>query len=231
RTVAVPVLGDVAHEPDERFLLVIGPAPGAAIARSVGYGTIHDDDGAAIRLREIGPGATVRGQLPAGPAPVEQLYLVVRDPHSSCEIVLDEASGDLGDAGPLLERVATDLATVLQESVPAGVGPARSLRMVNDLDVPLVSYVRVRSAACTTDCGDDDVYRLRVRDTTGRIPRFNAAGGQATVVLLQNRSDEALSASVTYWNDDGTESATPAVTIPPRGVAVVPTPPLAQGGS
>jgi ELWxxDGT repeat protein len=231
RTVDVPVLGDVADEPDERFLLVIGPAPGATIARGVGYGTIRDDDGADVRLRELGHGATVREHLPAGAAPVEQLYLIVRDPHGSCEIVLDEASGDLGDAGPLLQRVAPDLSTVLQESVPAGAGPARSLRMVNDLDVPLVSYVRVRSAGCTTDCGDDDVYRLRVRDTTGRVPRFNASGGQATVVLLQNRSDGALAASVTYWKDDGTEGSSPLVTIPPRGIAVVPTPSLSVGDS
>jgi ELWxxDGT repeat protein len=231
RTVDVPVLGDVADEPDERFLLVIGPASGPVITRSVGYGAIRDDDGAAVRLREIGPGATVRGHLPAGPAPAEQLYLIVRDPHSSCEILLDEASGDLGDTGPLLQRVAPDLATVLQESVPAGVGPARSLRMVNDLDVPLVSYVRVRSAGCTTDCGSDDGYRLRVRDTTGRIPRFNAAGGQATVVILQNGSDGTIVASVTYWQGDGTEAATPVVTLPPHGVAVVPTPAAAASGS
>lgn len=231
RTVDVRVLGDLADEPDERFLLVAGPVSGASIARGVGYGTIRDDDGGAIGLRELAPGTTLRERLTPGPGPVENLYVLVRPPHGSVEVALDEASGDLGDAGPLLQEVAPDLASVLGSSTAAGVGFARSLRLVNTLDVPLLSYVRVRSAGCTTGCGADDVYRLRVSDTTGRIPRFNAAGGQTTVVLLQNRSDASVAARVTYWTDAGGEDWTAAVDVPARGVAVVPPPFFVVGGT
>jgi hypothetical protein len=103
-------------------------------------------------------------------------------------VVLDESSGDLssGAAGPALERLSPNLADVLQTSVPAGVGYARSLRLQNATSVSVETYARVRSTACTTDCGADDVYRLRAYETTLRIPRFNAAAAHplGTIVLI-----------------------------------------------
>jgi hypothetical protein len=54
--------------------------------------------------------------------------------------------------------------------------------------------VRV-TGACAAACGTDDVYRLRVYETTLRAARFNNSGPQTTVVVLQNPGDD-LSAPV-----------------------------------
>jgi hypothetical protein len=117
---------------------------------------------------------------------------------------VDGASGDVGGVnGPFLERVASDLATVLQSSIPLGTGPARTIRWTNGTGVPQDGYVRVRSAGCATDCGPDDVYRVRAYETTGRIARFNASGGQVTVVVLQNATGGTIASTLHFWSPQG----------------------------
>ena len=106
---------------------------------------------------------------------------------ASYEVVVDEASGDFGSSGPTLERVAGDGATIVQSSQAAGVGFARSLRWMNATTNTIDDEtVRVRSAGCTTDCGADDTYRIRAYETTATVSRFNNAGSQNTILLLQN---------------------------------------------
>ncbi|HET9314844.1 MAG TPA: DUF11 domain-containing protein, partial [Vicinamibacteria bacterium] len=85
----------------------------------------------------------------------QALYRIRQQPYSSYEVVVDEGSGDLGvGQGPLLERLASDGSTVLASSQAIGVGPARSLRLVNTTGAPLDDQlVRVRSASCGSDCG------------------------------------------------------------------------------
>jgi ELWxxDGT repeat protein len=224
RTVAVPVLGDRADEPDEHFLLALSDATGAAIADGLGRGLIRDDDGSSMGLQALVHGSDVRADL-SGPS-ADDLYLLDRDPYASYEVLLDEASADAGSA---LDRVGADLSTVLQPSVPVGAGFARSLRVRNHTASPALDYVRVRGSGCGTGCGPDDVYRLRVRETTLRLPRFNATGGQLTIVLLQNRTDAPLTGGVTYWQADGTALATQAFALAPRAQLVLPTPPVADG--
>ena len=67
-----------------------------------------------------------------------------------------------------------------------GVGRARTLRWVNSGTDRQDSYVRVASPGCSTDCGPDDIYRVRAYETTLRAPRFNCAGGQSERAVLQN---------------------------------------------
>jgi hypothetical protein len=52
--------------------------------------------------------------------------------------------------------------------------------------------IRVRSAGCTTDCGTDDIYRIRAYETTYSIARFNNTGSQVTVLILQNPTTDIM---------------------------------------
>ena len=170
----------------------------------------------------------------AGPAPDVDRFRIRQQPYSSYEVVVDQASGDLGTAGPVLERVAGDGATVMQSSQPAGVGFARSLRWANTTATAIdAETVRVRSAGCGTDCGTDDTYRLRAFETTGTVPRFNNAGTQITVLLLQNRSAFAIAGKVYFWNGAGASAGEQPFALGPRELLVLNTAAVAPsvGGS
>ena len=143
-------------------------------------------------------GASVRGDLATGP----DTYRLTQGPRASFEVVVDGASGDVGPA-LRLERLSFDGVTVLQSGSPTGTGNAVSLRWENTLAAPVTSqYVRVRSGQCTTNCGADDVYRVRAYETTYSAARFNNSGGQVTVVLLQNFSPPATG-RLYFWSASG----------------------------
>ena len=208
RTLTVLVLGDVLDEPDETFFVALSGAVHARLGDAFGLGRILDDDGGTIALGDdLVHGSMRRADLAAlpGPTPDRDIYLLERPPHSSFDVVVDGTSGDVGSGnGPLLQRLAPDLTTVLQDSVPAGAGSSRSLRMENALAVPVVDYVQVRSAGCDVDCDGKDVYRIRAWETTGSIPRFNNAGSQVTVLVLANRTPDVVSGNVWFWDGGGT---------------------------
>jgi hypothetical protein len=48
------------------------------------------------------------------------------------------------------------------------------------------------------------VYRVRAFETTYSIPRFNNAGSQVTVLLLQNPAAYAIDGHVWFWTTAGT---------------------------
>jgi Calx-beta domain-containing protein len=220
-TVTVNVLGDTLDEPDERFYVQLVGADAATVADGEGVVTIQDDDGGIIRVGELAHGAALRSDLADGP----DLYVVHQPAYSSWEVVVDEASGDLGTgAGPRLERLAADLTTVLGSSEPVGAGRARSLRWINvAAGAAHDDYIRVASQGCSTDCGPDDSYRVRAYETTLRAPRFNCDGGQASVLVLQNTGMMPVAGTVTGW---GAAAAwlfsLPTSTVEPHGLAVLP---------
>ena len=230
RTVQVQVEGDVQDEPDEFFLLRLARPSGGVLADDQGSGRIADDDGTAIAISALDWGAELTATLAAapGPGPDTDLYVVELAVGASYEVTVDAASGDLGDEGPSLERLDLDL-SVFQTSIPLGIGHARTLRLSNAGPETASSYVRVRSAGCTTDCGSDDTYRIRLRETTGRVPRFNEAGGQRTVLILQNRSDDVLAVHALYWRGDGHLVGSVPAFIQPLGTLVLPSPATTQG--
>jgi hypothetical protein len=203
--VNVPVNGDVLDETNETFHLNLRSAVDATIGVESSVARILDDDGAAIELHGLEHGdQQVRDLAPVGAAPASHLYIVTQPPRTSWEVVVDQASGDLGTGnGPAVDRVGNDLTTILQSSVPVGTGPARHLRWRNTGSTTLDSYVRVSSLSCGTDCGSDDVYRVRAYETTGRIPRFNQGGGQASVVILQNVTSSSITGDVHFWSGSG----------------------------
>jgi Calx-beta domain-containing protein/polymorphic membrane protein len=220
QSVAVPVIGDVADERNEWFHLGLSSVTDASTSTPSVPAEIRDDDGAALVLREIGHGIAVRTR--PGPAG-EDLFVLEQPRFSSWEVVLDEGSGDLGTgvSGPTLERVSGDLATVVQSSVPAGAGMARRLRWRNESAGTRDDYVRVRATGCGTACGPDDVYRLRAYETTLRAPRYNCAGGQGSVLVLQNTGTAAVTGFVFLFGANGTHLASNGIAVPARGVQAI----------
>ncbi len=187
---------------------------------------------------ELSHGTRLRGDLAAAAGVADRdLFRLRQQPYASYEVVVDAASGDVGDGqGPALDRVGSDGSTVLQSAQAAGSGPARSLRWLNTTGTMVdAELVRVQSASCTTACGPDDEYRLRAYETTYSVPRFNNAGSQITVVVLQNPTGQPVEARVAFWSPAGALLLEHAVTLPAHGSASVNTASLAglsgQGGS
>jgi hypothetical protein len=113
---------------------------------------------------------------------------------------------------------------VLQVSEPVGTGSSRSLRWENTaVTVVDDQYVRVASTACSTDCGPDDVYRLRAYETTLRGPRFNNVGGQSTVVLIQNMTATQAAGRVYFRNAQGVPLAVEPFIVQAHGLTVIAT--------
>ncbi len=233
--VTVAVNGDLLDEPDEHFALVLSGASNP-VADADGRATILDDDGATLgpasglehgtaRVRSLSP-------LP-GPTADTHWYVLRQEPASSYEVVVDAVSGDVQ---PLSLRRLSAAGTLVQASTGSGIGASRSLRWANSTTAALSSEaIVVASGGCGTGCGADDVYRIRAYDTTGVLPRFNNAGSQSSVLLLQNTGAAAVSGRAFFWSPLGTLLASTPIALAPHGSQTIPTtqvPGLAgQGGS
>jgi hypothetical protein len=188
---------------------------------------------------ELAHGAAAVHDLAAQPGPLADLdvFLIGQKPYSSYEVVVDATSGDIGvGAGPFVQRIGPDGTTVLQDSSPIGTGSSRSLRFRNTTAAEVDDQtVRVRSAGCGTDCGPDDVYRIRAFETTYSIPRFNNAGSQVTVLLLQNPGDYLIAGEIDFWSVTGASLGMEPFSLPPRSTLVLNTATVAgvggQGGT
>jgi hypothetical protein len=184
------------------FLLAVG---GAGAASADVWDQQTQSDNTAATANELVHGSDQLHDLGAvpGPAADEDWYWMSIKPYSSYEVVVDGVSGDVGP--PIkVERVQAD-GTLFGSAVPIGVGFSRSMRFHNPN--PFVvedKYIRVMSAGCTTDCTPSDVYRLRFYETTGALPRFNDAGTQVTVLVLQNPTEGPIAGSAYFWNVGGT---------------------------
>jgi hypothetical protein len=235
QNVTVAVNGDVLDEPDEQFALVLSGASNP-IADGAGHAFILDDDGAALSPPSgLEHGSSrVRSLTPlAGPVADAHWYVVRQEGASSYEVVVDAVSGDLQ---PLSLRRLSAAGTQVQASTGSGVGASRSLRWANTgTSVVTNESIVVASGGCGTDCGADDVYRIRFYDTTGLVTRFNNAGTQSTVVILQNAGSAPVSGRAFFWSAQGALLGSAPVTLPARGSQIVPTwqvPGVAgQGGS
>jgi hypothetical protein len=223
--VRVSIVGDVAVELDETFQLVLSNPTHATIVDGLGGGIIRDDDAPSLSSIELTHGARLRADLAAQPGPVADVdhYRLEQEPGASYEVVADEVSGDL-HPGFVVERLAEDNATVRQTSEFIGAGGAVVLRWLSPLAFPdHRETIRVRSPSCTTACGPDDVYRLRLYETTASIARFNNVGEQVTVLVLQNTTDRWVSAVVHFWHPSGGSYPQMPVFLPPHGTQLIPT--------
>jgi glucose/sorbosone dehydrogenase/Calx-beta domain-containing protein len=216
--VSVGVLGDTITEPDETFFLNLSPPSNAILADGQGTGTIVDDDGASLSTLEVSHGTELRADFAGGTA---DLYRISQRPLSSYEVVIDDASGE-AVPGLLLERLAADGTTVAQTGVPVGTGSALSLRWENTVAATVNGeHIRLRSPACGTDCGADDVYRLRVYDTTFSLARFNNTGSQITVIVLQNPTNQLVSGHIHFWSVSGALLLSQPLTLAPHAALVL----------
>ncbi|MET0552978.1 MAG: Calx-beta domain-containing protein [Vicinamibacteria bacterium] len=221
RTIGVNVIGDAAVEPDETFVLNLTAPVGATLGDAQGQVTIADDDAPSLATCELAHGARFWDDLSPQTGPAGQdAYRISQAPRASYEVVLDAVSGDA--APPVLERLAADHATVLQTGTPVGTGGGVALRWENTAAAAVVNQqVRVRSGGCGTDCGPDDVYRVRARETTASVARFNNAAGQGTVLVLQNTTARAASGHAYFWSASGAPLGVHAFALAPRATAVV----------
>jgi hypothetical protein len=169
----------------------------------------------------------------AGPTPDEDWYRIGQKGFASYEVTVDATSGDIG-AGVLVQRVASDGVTVLQTAAPITVGLnySQSLRFINTTSAPIDDqYVRVVSSGCTTDCGSDDVYRLRAFETTESIPRFNNSASQITVLLVQNPSGYQINGNVYFWSTGGSLTGQQSFSLPAKNTLVLNTSTVVPGAS
>jgi hypothetical protein len=222
RNTSVSTIGDAAAEPPETFIVRLGAPVGATLEVSAATGSIADDDGFTSEVNELVHGFAHRTDLRAQPGPSadRDVYRVVQEPYSSYELILDEGSGDFGPGGATVELVAAGAPPL--GSAALGSGAARALRWANTTGQRRTSdYVAVHAPACGTGCGADDVYRVRFRETTYAIPRFNNTGTQASVLVLQNPTERAVSARVFFWSAGGGPIANVPVALAPHQTFVL----------
>lgn len=186
--------------------------------------TADDTDLVVSGLVELTHGASAMASVNGAG---EHYYRLRQQPFSSYEVILDGVSGDLGSGvNPVrLERLGANL-SILAEGISTGLGPSRSLRWENTDSAPRDGEaIRVRSADCTTNCGADDVFRIRAYDTTCDLVRFNNSGGQVTIVLIQNTGRDSVNGSVRFWSGTGALLATASfANVPARGMYTLVTP-------
>jgi hypothetical protein len=219
-SVVVAVNGDVVPEPLETFSVTLSAAAGATLGDAQATGTIVDDDGGAPPLLETAHGFATRRDF-AGAS--THVYRMLQAPHASYELVVDGLAGDVGSSGPLLRRLASDLSTVLQDSLPAGSGKSRTLAWENATGSAVQGeYLTVQSAGCSA-CAASDAYRIRTYETTASIPRFNNSGSQVSVVVLENGGGRPVTGHVNFWSSLGALLASPAFTLAPRATLALST--------
>jgi hypothetical protein len=226
----VAVIDDPVPEPVETFTVRLSAPAQATLGAAVGVGMIADDDGFASEVNELVHGFAHRTDLRAqpGPSPDRDVYRVVQEPYSSYELILDEGSGDFGPSGATVELLSS-IAPPLG-SQPVGSGSARALRWSNTTALRRTSdHVAVSAPACGTACGPDDVYRVRFRETTYAIPRFNNTGSQGTVLVLQNPTERAVTARVFFWSAAGAVIASVPAALAPHQTFVLNTATAAPG--
>jgi hypothetical protein len=160
--------------------------------------------------------------------PDQDWYVVASKPEASYEVVIDGMSGDIAgppSGSPALVLISgNDGTTVLATSVPTvsgGFPYSRALRWANTTSVVDNQFVRVPAPSCGTACNADDIYGIRMRETTVNVARFNATGTQVTVVLTQNASERPVSATFFYWSAAGALLQTSTQTIAAKALTVV----------
>lgn len=171
-----------------------------------------NDDSSLNAKNTVSHGGVQVHDLGVRPGPVadEDWYRAFTLAYSSYEVVVEGMTGDVNPpVGISLERVDS-AGVVLTSSSPLPGGAAKSLRWQNTTATPVSdSYIRVRGALCGTDCSSEDQYTIRFYETTYSVPRFNNAGGQVTVLILQNTSPQEFVTGNAYcWSSSGTLLAT-----------------------
>jgi hypothetical protein len=161
----------------------------------------------------------------ATPAGDQDWYLVAAHPFSSYEFALDGMTGELAFSSTNVQRFLFGGTSPVQAADVLEAGGVLSMSWLGPAGTTLVQhFVRVQGPGCGATCDPNDRYRARFFDTTYTIPRFNNSGTQTTTLLLQNATDRACALTTYFLRPDGTLiSASPAATLNPYQLLVVPT--------
>ena len=146
----------------------------------------------------------------------------------SFEVLVEGITGDVsnGTTSPAVQFMATDGVTVDQDSKPVtNFGVARSLRGFSGLQPGSTpgfysGFLRVSNPACGLTCAANDQYRIRAYETTLTLPRFNNAGTQITVLILQNPTTQAVLGMVHALSNNGTLLGSLNFVVQPYGTYV-----------
>jgi Calx-beta domain/FG-GAP-like repeat len=208
------VVGDLAIEADEGFVLNVTNVVNASLGTPTATGTILDDDAPSLSSDELIHGSSQTGDLALTP----DIFRLRQQPYASYEALLDAVTGD-APAGPLLQRIASDNVTVAQSATPVGTGGAQRLTWQNSLPSTVSGQtLRVGGTPCAPPCGADDTYRIRLYDTTYSITRFNNSATQVTVLSIQNPTQAAVIARAMFWSPAGVLLRLVEFSLPPHGL-------------
>jgi Calx-beta domain/FG-GAP-like repeat len=214
--VGVGVVSDATVEADETFVMNVSNVTNAALGALQATGTILDDDAPSPSDDELIHGWSQTGDLAQAP----DVFRLQQQPYSSYEAIVDAVTGDAPAA--LLERIASDNVTVLQSGAAVGTGTARRLAWQSSLPTAASGQsLRVGGTPCAPPCGTDDVYRIRLYDTTYSISRFNNSATQATVVVVQNPTAVPVVVRAMFWSASGALLRLVESTMPAHGTFVL----------
>ncbi len=185
--------------------------------------TINDEDDGTATDNELTHGLHQVHDLGAEASVVDQdWYKVATQPFSSYEFLADGLTGDVFFGFLPVDRIASDGVTVTGSGIdlPGGLGASRSLRWMNTTSTALSEFVRVTGAetSCTTACTTQDQYTVRFFETTGSIARFNNAGTQVTVLLLQNPTAYTITGRAFFWSQAGALIASQSFSAAPHAL-------------
>lgn len=213
------------------LLLLVVVSASALLASDVYDVQSVNDNAAATTRNELSHGVEQWHDLATVSSVLDQDWFRVRQqPYSSYEVVVDSVSGDLSTLR--VSRIGPDGVTVLQHAVAAGLGHDRSLRFANTTGAAVDGeYIVVRNGACSVPCGADDVYRIRMFETTGAMARFNNSGTQVTTVLVQNPSAATVNGAVYFWSPAGAPVGTQSFTLAAKSLLVLNAAAIAPGTS
>jgi hypothetical protein len=197
--------------------------------------TANDEDDGAGTDNELTHGLVQVHDLAAEAGVVDQdWYYMASRPYASYEVLVDGLTGDVFSSTLPVDRLASDGTTVLDSgaALPGGLLAARSLRW-QVAGTAATNYVRVTGAntSCTTVCTTSDQYTIKFFETTGYISRFNNAGTQTTVLLLQNAASYTITGTAYYFNTAGTLQGSSNFTLGTRGLSVISTASVVPGVS
>jgi hypothetical protein len=166
----------------------------------------------------------------------EDWYAIQSRPFSSYEVLVDGLQGEVfGAAGDLLVDRVNAAGSVLTggNPPPGGIGAAQSVRWANNNANLIDDYIRVdgANAACGNACTTDAQYTIRMWETTGAIPRFNNAGTQTTVLILQNPTAYTIDGTAFFWDVGGSFLASQGFSLAAKQTFVFNTATVAGGFS
>ena len=229
-SVTVPVLEDGVLEPDEFFSLDLSAPSGVDLILTSVLGRILNDD---APRNELVHGSVQRRTLESVSQQAQvHLYSLRQAPFSSYEVVVDAVSGGLGASGPALWLTDGYGTGVLQQAQPVSGGTSLSLRFEHPFyGGETQQYVLVKSQGCTTDCGPEAGYRIRARETTMSAARYNNAGSQVSVLVLQNDAAVPDTGRIWFWAASGALAGDRWFALLPHGTLVLNTADVVAGSS